>query len=128
MPSTHKKNSRQKLRAALFSLSVFVSPPLLASDDMKALLEILLEKGIITQQEFDNKLKKANELEASMAQAQAPEIKKPGKDSEARAESESKLKTEIYGQISAGYYSASNMTSTTTRSSGMSDQPKGNNR
>ena len=48
--------------------------------------------------------------------------------SDKRAQDEAKFNTEIYGQLSAGYYQASNMTLANLDASGMSDQPKGNNR
>jgi predicted porin len=117
-----------KLIITLISLFALTSPPLLAGDDMQALLEILLEKGIITQQEFDNKLEKAKTLEAGKARAQAQETKAPARITEASGQSVPKFKTELYGQVSSGYYSASNMTATAENASGISDQPKVNNR
>ena len=105
-----------------------LSPTLYAGDDMRALLELLREKGIITQEEFDNKLKKVTELEEIKAFNQAQDTRKNTETLEKQAEQERKFKTQIYGQASAGYYSASNMTASNLDAAGMSDQPKGNNR
>lgn len=99
-----------------------------AGDDVKVLLEILLEKGILTQEEFDKKLKKAQEAEEIRAFNAAQDISRANREIDLRAESERKFKTQIYGQVSAGYYQASNMTSENQTAQGMSDQPKGNNR
>ena len=99
-----------------------------AGDDVKILLELLLEKGIITQEEFDQKLKVAREKEEIRAFNEAQDIRRANREIDKRAEDERKFKTQIYGQVSAGYYQASNMTSANLDASGMSDQPKGNNR
>ncbi len=99
-----------------------------AGEDVKVLLEILLEKGILTQEEFDKKLKKAQEAEEIRAFNAAQDISRANREIDQRAESERKFKTQIYGQVSAGYYQASNMTSENLTAQGMSDQPKGNNR
>jgi predicted porin len=99
-----------------------------ASEDVKVLLEILLEKGVITQEEFDKKLKKAAEAQEIKEFNQAQDIRKASQAIEQRAEKERKIKTEFYGQASLGFYQASNMTSANKDVSGMSDQPKGNNR
>ncbi len=99
-----------------------------ASEDVKVLLEILLEKGVITQEEFDKKLKKAAEAQEIKEFNQAQDIRKATQAIEQRAEAEKKFKTQFYGQVSAGFYQASKMTSLNTDVSGMSDQPKGNNR
>ncbi|MEK0434612.1 MAG: hypothetical protein RL369_661, partial [Pseudomonadota bacterium] len=99
-----------------------------AGDDVKVLLEILLEKGVITQAEFDQKLKAAREKEEIRAFNEAQDIRRANREIDKRAEDERKFKTQIYGQVSAGYYQASNMTSANLDASGMSDQPKGNNR
>ena len=98
-----------------------------AGDEVKVLLEILLEKGILTQQEYDSKLKKLVEAEEIRAFNEAQDVRKVTKESEQRAEAERKYKMQFYGQVSAGYYNASNMKGTDS-ASGMSDQPKGNNR
>ena len=92
------------------------------------MLEILMEKGIITQEEFDQKLKKVREAEEIRAFNESQEIRRANRDIDQRAENERKFKTQFYGQVSSGYYSASNMTSNLTDASGMSDQPKSNNR
>jgi hypothetical protein len=47
-----------------------------ASEDVKVLLEILLEKGVITQEEFDKKLKKAAEAQEIKEFNQAQDIRK----------------------------------------------------
>lgn len=98
-----------------------------AGDEVKVLLEILLEKGILTQEEYDTKLKKLVEAEEVRAFNQAQDVRKANREIEQRAEAERKYKTQIYGQVSAGYYDASNMKGTES-ASGLSDQPKGNNR
>ncbi len=92
------------------------------------MLEILLEKGVITQEEFDKKLKKVADAEEIREFNQAQDVRKATQAIEQRAETERKFKTDIYGVVSAGYYQASNMKGGTTDASGMSDQPKGNNR
>ncbi len=101
--------------------------PALAGDEVKVLLEILLEKGILTQQEYDSKLKKLVEAEEIREFNEAQDVRKATREIEQRAEAERKYKTQIYGQVSAGYYDASNMKGSES-ASGMSDQPKGNNR
>ncbi|MFM8246486.1 MAG: porin [Burkholderiaceae bacterium] len=108
----------------LFSLS----SPVYAGEDVKALLEILLEKGVITQEEFDQKLKAARDKEEIRAFNEAQDVRRANREIDKRAEDERKFKTQIYGQVSAGYYQASNMTSNNLSANGMSDQPKGNNR
>lgn len=99
-----------------------------AGEDVKVLLEILKEKGIITQEEVDQKLKIAQEKEEIRAFNEAQDIRRANREIDQRAEEERKFKTQIYGQVSAGYYQASNMTSQALDASGFSDQPKGNNR
>jgi predicted porin len=99
-----------------------------ASEDVKVLLEILLEKGVITQEEFDKKLKKVAEAQEIKEFNQAQDIRKASQAIEQRAERERKIKTEFYGQASLGFYQASNMTPEFKDASGMSDQPKANNR
>lgn len=99
-----------------------------AGEDVKVLLEILKEKGIITQEEFDKKLKVAQEKEEIRAFNEAQDIRRANREIDKRADEERKFKTQIYGQVSAGYYQASNMTSQNLDASGMSDQPKANNR
>lgn len=112
-------------------LAVALSAPLFparAGEDVRILLEILLEKGIITQQEFDQKLKKARENEEIRTFNESQDIRRANREIDKRAEDERKFKTQLYGQLSAGYYSASQMTSNLLDASGMSDQPKSNNR
>jgi predicted porin len=115
---------------ASLALALLASAPITAcaGDDVKVLLELLLEKGIITQEEFDQKLKVAREKEEIRAFNEAQDIRRANREIDKRAEDERKFKTQIYGQVSAGYYQASNMTSANLDASGMSDQPKGNNR
>ncbi len=103
-------------------------PPAQAGEDVKALLEILLEKGILTQAEYDAKIKKAREAEEIRAFNEAQDVRRANREIDKRAEEERKFKTQIYGQVSAGYYNASNMKSSTLDASGMADQPKSNNR
>lgn len=102
--------------------------PSLAGEDVRVMLEILMEKGIITQEEFDQKLKKVREAEEIRAFNESQDIRCANHDIDQRAENERKFKTQFYGQVSSGYYSVSNMTSNLTDASGMSDQPKSNNR
>lgn len=99
-----------------------------AAEDVRVLLEILLEKGIITQDEYDKKLRKVAEQQEIKEFNQAQDIRKNTNELQKKAEAERKFTTEIYGQVSAGYYAASNMTTADRDASGMSDQPKGNNR
>jgi hypothetical protein len=99
-----------------------------AGEDVKLLLEILKEKGIITQEEFDKKLKVAQDKEEIRAFNEAQDIRRANREIDKRAEDERKFKTQIYGQVSAGVYQASNMTPQHLDASGMSDQPKANNR
>lgn len=117
------KNSAALIVGACIALSTAH-----ASEDVKVLLEILLEKGVITQEEFDKKLKKAAEAQEIKEFNQAQDIRKATQAIEQRAEKERKIKTEFYGQASLGFYQASNMTSANKDVSGMSDQPKANNR
>lgn len=115
--------------SAAVLLAVLASgSPVHAGEDVKVLLELLKEKGIITQEEFDKKIKVAQEKEEIRAFNEAQDIRRANREIDKRAEEERKFKTQIYGQASAGYYRASNMTSQTLDASGMSDQPKGNNR
>ena len=99
-----------------------------AGEDVKALLELLLEKGVLTQEEYDSKLRKAAEAQEMRDFNQAQDIRKASQELQKKAEAERKFTTDIYGQVSAGYYSASNMTAASRDASGVSDQPKGNNR
>lgn len=99
-----------------------------AGEDVRILLEILLEKGIITQEEFDQKLKKAQEKEDIRAFNESQDIRRANREIDKRAEEERKFKTQFYGLVSAGYYSASNMKNSSIDASGISDQPKANNR
>lgn len=119
---------RHAAPAALGFVLLALQPPAFAGDDVRLLLEILMEKGIITQEEFDQKLKKAREAEEIRAFNESQDIRRANREIDKRAEDERKFKTQFYGQVSSGYYNASNMTSNLTDASGMSDQPKGNNR
>lgn len=105
-----------------------ISGPVAAADDVKALLELLMEKGIITSEEYDKKIKKAQEIEEVRAFNEAQDVRRANAAIDKRVQDEAKFKTEIYGQLSAGYYQASNMTAASVDASGMSDQPKANNR
>ncbi len=126
--SLQRRSSRRPLAAAALALvaGVFAANAH-AGDEVKVLLEILLEKGILTQEEYDTKLKKLVEAEEIREFNQAQDVRKVARESEQRADSERKFKTQIYGQVSAGYYDASNMKGTQS-ASGFSDQPKANNR
>ncbi len=115
--------------AALLLMSLYAPAPwATAGEDVRILLEILLEKGIITQEEFDQKLKKAQEKEDIRAFNESQDIRRANREIDKRAEDERKFKTQFYGLVSAGYYSASNMKSNSIDASGISDQPKANNR
>ena len=117
------------LRKVLVAFSLFSSgTAVYAGEDVQVLLEILREKGIITQEEFDQKLKAAREKEEIRAFNESQDIRRANREIDRRAEEERKFKTQIYGQASAGYYQASSMTPQTLDASGMSDQPKANNR
>ncbi len=120
---------RKSLPIATVLLGAFtLGGEVYAGEDVKVLLEILKEKGIITQEEFDKKIKVAQEKEEIRAFNEAQDIRRANREIDKRAEDERKFKTQIYGQVSAGYYQASNMTSQNLDASGMSDQPKANNR
>ena len=119
---------RHVMPAALGVALLALQAPSLAGEDVRVMLEILMEKGIITQEEFDQKLKKVREAEEIRAFNESQDIRRANHDIDQRAENERKFKTQFYGQVSSGYYSASNMTSNLTDASGMSDQPKSNNR
>ena len=119
---------RHVMPAALGVALLALQAPSLAGEDVRVMLEILMEKGIITQEEFDQKLKKVREAEEIRAFNESQDIRRANRDIDQRAENERKFKTQFYGQVSSGYYSASNMTSNLTDASGMSDQPKSNNR
>jgi predicted porin len=112
-------------------LALTLSAPLhtaRAGEDVKVLLDILREKGIITQEEFDQKLKKVRETEEIRTFNESQDIRRANREIDKRAEDERKFKTQFYGLVSAGYYSASNMKNSSTDASGISDQPKANNR
>lgn len=113
---------------ATLLLLAAVSVPVAAADDVKALLELLMEKGIITSEEYDKKIKKAQEIEEVRAFNEAQDVRLANAAIDKRAQEEAKFKTEIYGQLSVGHYMASNMTAASVDASGMSDQPKANNR
>jgi predicted porin len=117
-----------RLAALLATTLCLPLPPAQAGDEVKALLEILLEKGILTQAEYDAKIRKAQEAEEIRAFNEAQDVRRANREIDKRAEEERKFKTQIYGQVSAGYYDASNMKSGTLDASGVADQPKGNNR
>ncbi len=120
---------RSRPRAAVaLALAACLPLPSSAGEDVKVLLELLLEKGIITQEEFDKKLRVAQEKEEIRAFNEAQDVRRANREIDRRTEEERKYKTQIYGQVSAGFYQASNMTSAARTADGMSDQPKGNNR
>ena len=55
-----QRDKRRLPVAALLIMSLYAPAPWAsAGEDVRILLEILLEKGIITQEEFDQKLRKA---------------------------------------------------------------------
>lgn len=64
--AAHGNKKKRKIIAGRLMLAVFtvaLSLPLAqAGDDMRALLELLLEKGVITKEEFDTSLKKVTAL------------------------------------------------------------------
>lgn len=117
-----------RLAALLATTLSMTMLPAHAGDDVKVLLEILLEKGIITQAEYDSKIRKAQEAEEIRAFNEAQDVRRVARAVDERADAERKLKTQIYGQVSAGWYQASNLTAASVDANGMSDQPKGNNR
>lgn len=131
MKLTRQSGAGTARRAFSAVLALILSAPLLtarAGEDVKVLLEILREKGIITPEEFDQKLKKVRETEEIRTFNESQDIRRANREIDKRAEDERKFKTQFYGLVSAGYYSASNMKNGSTDASGMSDQPKGNNR
>jgi hypothetical protein len=81
------KNSAAFIVGACIALSTVNA---CASEDVKVLLEILLEKGVITQEEFDKKLKKAAEAQEIKEFNQAQDIRKASQAIEQRAEAEKK--------------------------------------
>ncbi len=116
-------------RAVILALALgTVIAPTYAAEDLKALLEILLEKGVITQDEYNNKIKKVQESEEVRQFTEAQDVRRATPAIEKKAEEERKFNTTFYGQVSAGYYSASNMKNSAIDAAGMSDQPKANNR
>ena len=124
-----QRDKRRLPLTALLIMSLYAPPHWAnAGEDVRILLEILLEKGIITREEFDQKLRKAQEKEDIRAFNESQDIRRANREIDKRAEEERKFKTQFYGQLSSGYYSASNMTSNLLDASGMSDQPKSNNR
>ncbi|MBM3338183.1 MAG: porin [Betaproteobacteria bacterium] len=124
-----QRDKRRLPVAALLIMSLYApAPRASAGEDVRILLEILLEKGIITQEEFDQKLRKAQEKEDIRAFNESQDIRRANREIDKRAEDERKFKTQFYGLVSAGYYSASNMKSSSIDVSGVSDQPKANNR
>ncbi len=124
-----QRDKRRLPVMALLIMSLYAPAPWAsAGEDVRILLEILLEKGIITQEEFDQKLRKAQEKEDIRAFNESQDIRRANREIDKRAEEERKFKTQFYGLVSAGYYSASNMKSDSIDASGISDQPKANNR
>ena len=124
------KNSATLILCASLGLSAM---NVHASEDVKVLLEILLEKGVITQEEFDKKLKKVAEAQEIKEFNQAQDIRKVSKELEQRAQTKetfkSKFTTEFYGQVSSGYYSENGVGAAgTSHVNGLSDQPKAENR
>ena len=117
-----QRDKRRLPVAALLIMSLYAPAQWAnAGEDVRILLEILLEKGIITQEEFDQKLRKAQEKEDIRAFNESQDIRRANREIDKRAEEERKFKTQFYGQLSSGYYSASNMTSNLLDASGMSD-------
>lgn len=114
--------------AAVATILLSLSLHARAAEDVRVLLELLLEKGVITQEEFDQKLKKVAQQQEIREFNQAQDLRKATQAAEQRAEAERQFRTQIYGQVSAGYYHASNMTTAEATAEGLSDQPKGNNR
>ena len=124
-----QRDKRRLPVAALLIMSLYAPTQWAnAGEDVRILLEILLEKGIITQEEFDQKLRKAQEKEDIRAFNESQDIRRANREIDKRAEDERKFKTQFYGLVSAGYYSASNMKNNSIDASGISDQPKANNR
>ena len=120
---------RRLYRHATLGMALLtLQAPTFGGDDVRVMLEILMEKGIITQEEFDQKLKKVREAEEIRVFNESQDIRRANREIDQRAEDERKFKTQFYGQVSSGYFSASNMTSNLADASGMSDQPKANNR
>ncbi len=122
------KRRAATLGAGIAMLAAVIAGNVQAGEDVRALLEILLEKGILTLEEYDKKLKKVAEAQEIKEFNQAQDIRKATQELQKKAEAERKISMEVYGQVSAGYYDASNMTSSPRDVSGISDQPKGNNR
>ena len=51
---------RRRLTAALLAGAIFSSPAMAALDDAKAILQVLLNKGVITQSDYDKTLDEWN--------------------------------------------------------------------
>ena len=51
---------RHRISAALLAGAMFSMPTLAALDDAKAILEVLLKKGVITQNDYDKTLEEWN--------------------------------------------------------------------
>ena len=78
-----QKDKRQLPVAALLILSLYAPAPWAkAGEDVRILLEILLEKGIITQEEFDQKLRKAQEKEDIRSFNESQDIRRAKHDIE----------------------------------------------
>ena len=79
---------------ASLALALLASAPITAyaGDDVKVLLELLLEKGIITQEEFDQKLRVAREKEEIRAFNEAQDVRRANREIDKRAEDERKFR------------------------------------
>ena len=76
-------------RAVILALALgTVIAPTYAAENLKALLEILLEKGVITQDEYNNKIKKVQESEEVRQFTEAQDVRRATQAIEKKAEEE----------------------------------------